>query len=259
MQIISASRIGIPGKALFGVCHLDRESRRSTAVLLCNPLGVDGVGAHRTLVVLAETLARSGWSSLRFDYRYTGDSDGRCEEARLEHWLDDICDADAHLRAVSGCANTAWVGLGVGANLALAAATRTGMPPISLLLWEPIESTADFEAEFRAAAEPVRETKRAGIGLPALFNLTEPVQQIHGFPLPVSVIDEIEALTLERQSPPAGVRSLILASRPAPAGTSQWPRREIEFWRTTADEFSISRTVSRNLIATVMAEMKDLP
>jgi hypothetical protein len=77
--------------------------------------------------------------------------------------------------------------------------------------------------------------------------------------LPVHVLDGLETLTLERQSPPPGLRSLVLSSRSTLSGHSRWTRREIEFWRTTADEFSISRTVSRKLIATVMDQLRDLP
>lgn len=259
MQVTSASRIGIPGKALSAVCHLNRQTRLRTAVLLCNPLGIDGVGAHRTLRVLAESLASSGRSSLRFDYRYTGDSDGRCEEASLDDWLDDICDADAHLRAVTGCAAVAWLGLGAGANLALAAARRAAMPPVSLTLWEPLETETDFAAEFRDLSQPIGRIRSAVAGGPTLYAGDAQVMQVRGFPIPASVADGFAELVLEKQSPPTGIACQVLASRPTAPSCASWPRRSIEYWRLTSDEFAISRTVSRKLLATVTDEFRNLP
>jgi dienelactone hydrolase len=106
---------------LFGWYHPPGSARRAGGIIICNPLGDDLVRAHRPLRHLAERLAAAGFPVLRFDYRGTGDAAGdESEPARVPAWLTDIGSAVDELRARSGVARVALVGLRAGAVLAWA-------------------------------------------------------------------------------------------------------------------------------------------
>lgn len=114
-----------------------------TAVLICNPFGQEAIRAQRSLRVLAERLGRKGIPSLRFDYFATGDSPGEDGAGHLTRWRQDIHLADVYLRRISGCRQTIWIGLRLGATLALQAALRLDdlpeLPqPQRILIWDPV-------------------------------------------------------------------------------------------------------------------------
>jgi len=133
-------RIGRDAGALAGIYQPVAEPRPETAVLICNPFGQEAIRAQRSLRVVAERLSRQGVPSLRFDYFGTGDSPGEDGSGHLTRWRQDILLADVHLRQLSGCQTTIWMGLRLGATLALQAAELIGdLPrPRRIILWEPV-------------------------------------------------------------------------------------------------------------------------
>ncbi len=81
-------RFGSAGRQLAGVFHAATASRTPPAsLLICNPLGQEAIRVHRLLRLLAESLARKGIATLRFDYFGSGDSDGDDAEATLDDWI----------------------------------------------------------------------------------------------------------------------------------------------------------------------------
>lgn len=144
-------------------CHFGRAQRRlfgmwhapvammdtRPAVLLCNPFGQEALRAHRMLRVLADRLSRAGHAVLRFDYFGSGDSMGDDADADFDGWCDDVRTADLELRQRADAAGTVWIGMRLGATLALAAAS---MPPAHLrrlVLWDPILDGARYLAHLR--------------------------------------------------------------------------------------------------------------
>jgi alpha-beta hydrolase superfamily lysophospholipase len=125
---------GPHGRALF--CWYDPPVGTGCrgGVVLCNPIGDDAVRAHRPLRHLAQRLARAGFAVLRFDFDGTGDSSGdeRLPD-RVESWLTDVRLVVAELRARSGAAAIAVVGLRLGGTLATIAAAAAGVD--TLVLW----------------------------------------------------------------------------------------------------------------------------
>ena len=106
------------------------------AVLLANPFGQEAVRAHRLYRVLAERIARSGASAMRFDLYGTGDSGGDDEDGDFDGWVQDLLSAHAELCRRSHAIHVTWVGARLGAAIALRAAGHVA--PDRLLLWDPI-------------------------------------------------------------------------------------------------------------------------
>lgn len=76
------------GEQLYVVRHRTREPPRAQA-LFCSPFALERTLAYTTLVRFARHLAHRGIEVIRFDYRGTGESSGRCEHFDFAHWADD--------------------------------------------------------------------------------------------------------------------------------------------------------------------------
>src|SRR5215470_155948 len=110
---------------LFGWIHRPTRQVRTTAVLLCNPLGDDIVRAHRSLRHLAEDLCSAGFPVLRFDFHGTGDSAGsERDPGRVAAWRRDVGTAIDELRARTGADEVAIVGLRLGGTIAADVASQ---------------------------------------------------------------------------------------------------------------------------------------
>lgn len=141
---------GPPARRLFGIYHPPAEgSAGRPAVVLCNPFGQEAIRAQRMMRVLGERLARNGHAVLRFDYFGTGDSLGDDIEGELDGWGLDVMEADRELRAVSGAAQTTWIGMRLGATIALQA-TAHGPPVLGrLVLWDAVFDGASYLEHLR--------------------------------------------------------------------------------------------------------------
>ncbi|HKE49019.1 MAG TPA: alpha/beta fold hydrolase [Rhodanobacteraceae bacterium] len=145
---MTAFFFGNSDRQLYGVYHAAQSGPgRPIGVVLCSPFGAEAIRAHRILRVLAERLARAGAHVLRFDYRGTGDSAGDGSDVDLEQWQGDIASADAELRDMSGVTRVIWIGLRLGASLAMLAARKPPAGLAGLVLWEPVVRGKDYLAE----------------------------------------------------------------------------------------------------------------
>ena len=136
---------------LFGWLHEPDAGALDVAVLVCGAIGIEYVNAYRALRHLADALAALGFYALRFDYLGAGDSaQDETDPDRVAHWNDSIVAAAEALRAHSGCARVAAVGLRFGATLASVAAARAGIT--ELVLWNPVLSGKHYVREMRAVA-----------------------------------------------------------------------------------------------------------
>ena len=109
-----------------------------SAVLMCNPFGQEAIRCHRAFRLLAALLARHGIPSLRFDYYATGDSPGNDGEGELSRWKRDIAAAHQALAVRCGSEDIVWLGLRLGACLALEAPILVERAPRRIVLWDPV-------------------------------------------------------------------------------------------------------------------------
>ena len=120
-------------------------------VVICAPLGVEQLNAHRAIRHWADAIALQGMPVVRFDYHGTGDSAGTDEDPqRVATWLTNIADAATWMREQLGCRQISFSGLRMGAALATLAATRQDID--NLVLWAPVIKGRRYCRELRAVS-----------------------------------------------------------------------------------------------------------
>jgi pimeloyl-ACP methyl ester carboxylesterase len=99
---------------------LDSASRDNPAVVILNTGIIHRVGHHRMYVTMSRSLARAGYTVLRFDFSGIGDSNSRVEElSPVESCLADIKDALDWLEREYQVSRIILVGLCSGADHAV--------------------------------------------------------------------------------------------------------------------------------------------
>lgn len=86
------------GQKLFGMIHRPLISGPVPAVVMCHGFAGNKVGRHRIYVQLAQSLAKAGIASLRFDFRGSGDSEGEFADMTIEEEVSDAMQALDFLR-----------------------------------------------------------------------------------------------------------------------------------------------------------------
>jgi hypothetical protein len=205
------------GRQLLGLHHPPAVQGKAPAeaVVFCNPFGQEAIRSHRMYRVLADRIARGGRSALRFDYSSTGDSEGVCGEASLAAWTQDVCAADREARRLSGASVVTWVGLRLGATLAVMA-SRHAPSPSRLVLWDPVLSGSDYLTElarshvgfiagvFRWSTE--RAARSRGI------NALDELEELVGFEISGSLRREISAIRHDDLGVPETTRVVVLGN-----------------------------------------------
>jgi uncharacterized protein len=207
--------------------HFDAQGRRlygvhaggpaDTGVVLVPPLGQEAVRVHRLLRVVAERLVRVGRAVMRFDPYGSGESAGDDGDLSLHTWAEDLQAADAKLRSLSGCRRTLWMGIRLGASVALQAARQQA--PQALLLWEPVLDGRDYLQSL------AHDHERAlaysfGPAAPARPQGANALQlgEALGFAMGERLCDELAALTPQSLAASASASPLLGLTVVAPEG-----------------------------------------
>lgn len=144
---------GPAGRPSLGWVHRPAPGMSAGAgVLVCGPLGPEAMGVNRTLRALAETLARAGLPTMRFDYDGTGDAAGdELDPDRVDAWLRSAREAMATGAVRLGVSR--WILVGVRLGAALAARVAADRDDVdALVAIAPVLVGRTFVREARAFA-----------------------------------------------------------------------------------------------------------
>mgnify|MGYP002623141373 CR=1 FL=1 len=193
-------------RPLFGWFHPPKEEKARLRVLLCPPLGYEGLFAHPTLKLLAEALADHGMAVLRFDLDGTGDSAGSgADPQRVESWIESIVAADEESRRMAGDLPLAIVGMRAGALLAVEASRRLeGVD--CLVLWAPVTRGRAFMREQKAFASMAVATAATSEQSPAVEGGIE----AYGYFFSDETSEDLGGLDLRKYPQPPATRTLVL-------------------------------------------------
>jgi esterase/lipase len=182
------------GKQLFGIFYPAQSQVVSdTAILLCYPIGQEYIRSHWAFQQLATQLASKGFPVLRFEYYATGDSSGESTEGSVSQWKADVFSARNTLLSMSGAHKVSVVGLRFGATIA-ALAVNDGLDIQDLILWDPVVNGSNYLREIKTLYHMMFPSSlHQQLDMRISSNDQE---EIMGFPFPMSLQHEIEAIDL---------------------------------------------------------------
>ncbi len=188
---------GVSPKRLYGFHHPPQVSRaKSSAVVICAPIGQEYIQSHRVLYQLAVLLSRAGFHVLRFDYFGCGDSEGDFDQGTLVQWTRDIHAAIDEIRNRSKLTRVSLIGLRIGATLALRAALDS--PHVdSIILWQPVADGRLYLEElvkFHKSDYCEEESRKKKLLDPSAMGTPN---EILGFPMTSELRRELEAINLD--------------------------------------------------------------
>ena len=150
--------LGDGPERLFGCYHAPQGTAiGGFGVVMCYPVEMEYVYAHRAFRQLARRLSRAGFPVLRFDYYGCGDSGGEFADANIAVWTEDVSVAVEELKARSNLNDVCMVGLGLGGYLALRYAMEIGGVR-RVVLWDPVMDGRKYVDELRAAHVALERT-----------------------------------------------------------------------------------------------------
>jgi pimeloyl-ACP methyl ester carboxylesterase len=193
--------------------------------VLAAPFGHEAIRVHRFNRLLADRLSRQGTAVMRFDYYGTGDSGGSDEDADLDAWAGDMCEAHRELMRRIGDLATTWFAARLGASVALRAAPLSFPRVRRLVLWDPVFDGRSYLAELGVAQVDALELahsmpdpawRRAIAGDPLAMSA-----ECLGFSIPPSLHEQILALKPSGLSAPAPCAMTIIA-RERDSAAREW-------------------------------------
>ncbi|TVP51234.1 MAG: hypothetical protein EA350_00170 [Gemmatimonadales bacterium] len=211
---------GTAARPLYGVYHPPKgRGGGDIGVVLCYPIHVEYMRAHRAFRQLTSLLTRRGLHVLRFDYHGTGDSGGDESEGTLEGWTADVGSAIDELKETAGLSTVSLIGLRLGA--ALAARAVAGRSDVDrLILWDPVVSGEAYLTEL--------------LRRPPTGGFEGDVMGIRGYPVSRELFEGLRKLELGTEPVPADlpVDLVVPGEHPAFSGLRDaWssPGRPVSF------------------------------
>jgi pimeloyl-ACP methyl ester carboxylesterase len=181
-----------------------------TGVLFCPPFGWDEICAYRSLRTWADACANAGFPTLRIDLPGSGDSAGAARDPqRLQRSIAAVSAGAAWLRAEGGCDRVVAIGIGLGGQLALAAASG-GAAIDDLVLWSVPARGRLLVRELRAFARMAAAEREAD----APPESDDGTLEVSGYVLAPETLHALEQLDLtELMLPDAAGRRILLLGR----------------------------------------------
>lgn len=194
-------------RRLFAVYHPARSDVTARGgVVFFAPFAEELNRTRRMATLLAETLSVHGIATLVFDYSCTGDSAGRFDEARWDHWIDDGVAAIAWLSAKTEQPVTP-VGLRLGAALALLSAAQANEAIAGTVLWQPVTNGTVMLNQFLririAAAMSSGDDGETTKELRARLTVGETLE-VAGYDLSPALVQGIDSVSMGEYAPSIG-------------------------------------------------------
>jgi alpha/beta superfamily hydrolase len=194
--------------------------------VICPPFAEEEKSAHRTLVELCEQLRARGEASLFFAYRGTADSGDAFENATLTAWRNDVRAACNEARRRAPGAILGFIGLRLGASLAVQLAAEVGAS--RLILIEPILGGRSYVAAMSQRKKLRAMMTQNDLAQSAVAQSSQAqdrkarsatsehadVDDIDGWPLSKALRDELGALDLMAQPVSQEAKSLVIQVGP---------------------------------------------
>lgn len=178
---------------LFGVARGPKNAVR--AWVLCPPFAEEEKTSRRIFTLIAQMLEARGEASLIFSFRGTGDSEGNFVNADLTAWRHDLQAATHQLATRAPGAKIAFLGVRLGASLALQEARSLGAS--QLILIEPLLSGRSFLMQQNAKKQiraQLTDDKASAL------QTSTPADDLDGWQLGSPMKSELSALDLRRET-----------------------------------------------------------
>lgn len=211
-------------RGLFGVLHAPESgSEPRLPVLVCSPFFREAISAHRFQRVLADRLARNGHAVLRFDYFGTGDSPGDDLDVDLDGCVGDVVVAIGELLRQTGARRCVVIGIGLGGNAALRAATRVPNNVRRLLLVHPVVDGAAYLAEL-----PISRLNTPDHQLASAGGQSQPIEAA-GFAMAPKFLSQIRTLASASEPWMHGPEFITYLAEASTASGDEFPVRPAGF------------------------------
>ncbi|MGK5594062.1 MAG: alpha/beta hydrolase [Parachlamydiaceae bacterium] len=136
---------------IFGIVHQPSATKNPPVVVICHGLGGHKTGRYRVYVDLAEELVKSNIAVIRFDFRGSGDSEGKLCDITIEDQISDVIAVLDYIKRnyPFDFKRLGFFGRSLGAAIAILAAAK--VPEVkSLALWAAIYEGKEWQAQLES-------------------------------------------------------------------------------------------------------------
>lgn len=253
---IVAPRSAAEPFALAGTIGLYEQPQghaHSTAVLFCNPWGLEDMCTRRMRRIIAETLGDAGIASFRFDYPGTGNAlDEAAAALGFESWILAFEAAADELKRLSNCQSIIVIAQGVGAIVAASACQRRqDVDAIALLA--PAVTGRSFVRELSMMSRVVREKLEVELPEPPADGLS-----IAGLDLPATIVSDLKKISLTKMEGFRPARAIVFKREGNPGDQDLAADLEARGCATTVRNFTSYETLTTDpTVASVPQDVVD--